>query len=53
MFTLHEVTHRSHSEDCVDDADSNGGVDGLTDTSPSKDGRGVIKDLGDDTNTPN
>lgn len=46
-----KVTHRRHSEDRVDDANSNGGVDGLTDASPGKDGRGVIKDLGDDKNT--
>lgn len=53
-FTLHEATHRRHREDRVDDADPNGGVDGLTDASPSKDGRGVVKDLGDDTKqTPN
>lgn len=50
-FTSHEATHRRHSEDHVDDADSNGGVDGLSDASPSKDGRGVIKDLGGDKNT--
>lgn len=50
-FTPHEATHGRHSEDRVDDADSNGGVDGLTDACPSKDGRGVIEDLGDDTNT--
>lgn len=38
-------THRHQSEDCVNDSDSYRGVDWLTDTSPSEDSRGVIKDL--------
>lgn len=41
------ATHRHQSEDCVDDSDSYGGVDWLTDTSPSEDSRRVIKDLED------
>lgn len=44
---LHKATYRRQCEDGVDHPDSNGGVDGLTDAGQLKDGRGVIKDLGE------
>lgn len=43
---LRKATHRRYCEDGVDHADSNGGVDGLTDAGHFKDGRRVVKDLG-------
>lgn len=39
------ATYRHQSEDCVDDPNSYSGVDWLTDTSPNKYRRRVIKDL--------
>lgn len=50
-FARKVATHRQHSEDCVDGPDSYSGIDRLSDTSPSKDTRRVVKDLKDQTST--
>lgn len=46
-------THRHHSEGCVDDADSYGGVDGLGNSCFLKDPRGVVENLRHATITSN
>lgn len=40
-----KATHRHQSEDGVDDADADGGIDGLTDAGLGEDCRGVVKNL--------
>lgn len=47
---LHVATYRHHCENGVDDPDSYGGIDWLSNTSQSKDRCRVIKDLKDKTN---
>lgn len=48
-FCTHLATHRHQSEDCVDDPDSYGGVNWMSDTSSSEDISGIVKDLKEKT----